>query len=419
MRQPIIFHVDVNSAFLSWEAAYRIEILGEALDLRSIPSAIGGDREKRKGIILAKSMAAKPYHIQTGEPVVSALSKCPQLFIAKPDYALYERCSKAFITLLQDYTPVVEQYSIDEAYMNMTGTEGLYGDPLSIAHIIKNRIEKELGFTVNIGISSNKLLAKMASDFQKPNRVHTLFPNEIESKMWPLGIRELFYVGRSTEDKLRKIGIKTIKQLAQTDVKLLKSYLGKQGEVIHAYANGIDLTTLISSKLPNKSYGNSMTIPYDVDSFEHAKKVILSLCETVGTRLRADDARAICMSITLVDMYFEHVSHQKTLQNATNVTQELYQYACTLLDEIWNQKIPIRQLGVHASKVEYGEAYQYHLLDTIKNDKYAKLDKAIDQIRNKYGDDSVMRSTFVNDQLTHMAGGITKEKRTGITKCGP
>lgn len=175
MSRRIIFHVDVNSAFLSWEATYRKEILGEETDLREIPSAIGGDKEQRKGIILAKSTPAKAYQIQTGEPIVAALRKCPQLTIVKPNFKLYVQCSKAFMTILREYSPIVEQYSIDEAFMDMTGMEGIYGEQVALAHIIKDRIYKELGFTVNIGVSTNKILAKMASDFKKPNLVHTLF----------------------------------------------------------------------------------------------------------------------------------------------------------------------------------------------------------------------------------------------------
>lgn len=416
MGQPIIFHIDVNSAFLSWEATYRVKVLGETLDLRDIPSAIGGDIEKRKGIILAKSIPAKKYNIQTGEPVVSALSKCPQLILAKPNYGLYEQCSRAFIKILKEYTPIVEQYSIDEAYMDMTGTEGLYGSAVTIAHLIKDRIYNELGFTVNIGISSNKLLAKMAGDLKKPNLVHTLFPNEIEKKMWPLEIRELFFVGKATEYKLKRLGIHTIGQLAQADPKVLKMHLNKQGELIYQYANGIDLSEVASKKVPNKGYGNSMTIPFDVNSVEEARKVILSLCETIGSRLRADNAKANCISVTIVDTFFEHASHQKTIASATNTTNEIYRYACLVFNELWDNKSPIRQLGVHTSKIVYGESHQYNLFDMNRNEKYEKLDKAIDRIRIKYGDDAVKRSSFLVGKLDHMAGGITKEKKTGITK---
>ncbi|MDF2879351.1 MAG: DNA-directed polymerase [Clostridia bacterium] len=409
MNPTVIFHIDVNSAFLSWEAAYRIKSLKETIDLRDIPSAVGGDVEKRKGIILAKSIPAKKYNVQTGEPVVSALSKCPSLTLVKPNHSLYVQYSKALITLLQAYSPLVEQSSIDEAYMDMTGTEGLYGSPLTAAHLIKERIYKELGFTVNIGISSNKLLAKMASDFEKPYLVHTLFPEEIERKMWPLNVGELFFVGRAAEQKLKMLGINTIGQLAKADVSLLKSHLKKQGETIHRYANGIDAMKVLHETAPNKGYGNSTTIPFDVSSLENAQLILLSLCETVCTRLRADHVRSGCVTVSLVDTYFEYASHQKTLVSATHVTDEIYHYACQILDELWDHKTPIRQLGVHTNKLTHGDTYQYNLFDTLKYDKYDKLDKAIDQIRNKHGENAVLRAPFLASKLDHMTGGLSKE----------
>lgn len=431
MAETIIFHVDVNSAFLSWEASYRKDILGEAVDLREIPSAIGGDREKRKGIILAKSTPAKAYQIQTGEPIVAALKKCPELMIVKPNFELYVKCSRAFMKILREYTPVVEQYSIDEAFMDMTGTQGLYGDPIQIAHLIKDRIYSELGFTVNIGISNNKLLAKMAGDFEKPNKVHTLFPHEIEKKMWPLPVRELFFVGRSAEKTLKLLGIKTIGDLARADVKLLKRHLKKQGEIIYRYAHGIDETPVEEVAAPNKGYGNSMTIPYDVDTIEGAKRVLLSLSETVASRLRADHMEASCISVSLVDHDFVHSSKQMTLKTNTCHTQEIYECACQIFKKLWNGHTPIRQLGVHTTQLTDANIHQITLFEQTnvpykkqeqpclkyeKNRKLAKLDTAIDTIRNKYGDDSIKRATFLEGKIDHMAGGLSKEKKNGITK---
>ena len=216
--ERIIFHIDVNSAFLSWEAVFRLHYLNATIDLREIPSAIGGDQEHRHGIILAKSIPAKKYRIQTGETILEATRKYPALYLAPPNYGLYEQCSQAFIDLLKEYAGEVEQYSIDEAFVDMSGTRLLYGDPVSIATRMKDRIREELGFTVNIGISSNKLLAKMASDFQKPDRVHTLFPEEIPRKMWVLPVSDLFFVGRATTKKLFALGIKTIGELAHAAI---------------------------------------------------------------------------------------------------------------------------------------------------------------------------------------------------------
>ncbi len=341
--EPIIFHIDVNSAFLSWEAVYRIKILGERTDLREIPSAVGGDVKKRHGIILAKSQPAKKYNIQTGESVSEAAKKCPDLVLVPPHYDLYESCSKAFMDILREYAPCVEQYSIDEAYCDMTGTGYLYESPLKIAHIIKDRIYEELGFTVNIGISSNKLLAKMASDLKKPNMVHTLYPWEIKEKMWNLPVSDLFYVGRATTKKLHTLGIHTIGELAVTDINILRSHFKKYGELIHDFANGLDTAFVTDEKPANKGYGNSTTTPFDVDNEFSAKMVLLALAETVSTRLRNDHVMASVVAIHIVDFEFHHVSHQLTLFTATNITNEIYKAACRLFDELWDG-IPVRHL---------------------------------------------------------------------------
>lgn len=416
MSRPIIFHIDVNSAFLSWEACYRINMLGETNDLRNIPSVVGGDREKRHGIVLTKSTPAKKYKIQTGEAIVTALQKCPDLVVVPPNYELYVTASKAFMKILREFSPLVEQYSIDEAYCDMTGTEKLYGSPIAAATVLKDKIYEELGFTVNIGCSSNKLLAKMAGDLKKPNMVHSLFPEEIPDKMWPLDVKELFYVGRATEKKLRTLGINTIGELAHTDINILRKHFKKHGELIYNFANGFDFTPLADIAPPNKGYGNSVTIPVDATNTQDARMVLLSLCETVGTRLRIDGMNASCISVSITDCEFEHCSHQRNILTATNVTNELYEVACTLFDELWDKKTPIRQLGVHTSKLTKGEFRQYNLFDMYKYDKFGKLDIAIDKIRNRYGEDSIKRACFLASITDHMSGGIDKVKRTGITK---
>lgn len=415
MPEPIFFHIDVNSAFLSFEAAYQTKILGNSLDIRDIPSVIGGVQEKRHGIVLAKSMPAKKYNIQTGEPLVSAKQKCPDLVIVPPNYSMYVECSRNFIQLLQRYSPNVEQYSIDEAFCDFTGTESLYGSPVIFAHELKDIIHHELGFTVNIGVSSNKLLAKMASDFKKPNRVHTLFPKEIPTKMWTLPVSDLFYVGHATERKLKSLGITTIGSLANTPLSTLESMLKSHGKVIWNYANGIDLDMITSHDVPNKGYGNSLTISHDVTNIIEAKQVLLSLCETVGARMRADKAFISVVSVSIVDYDFNHISQQVTLSSATDITEKIYEAACCIFDKLWNHT-PIRQLGVHTSKATSASFYQHSLFDTVDIEKLSKLNSAIDDIRLKYGEDSIIRACFLNNINPHMTGGIDKSKRTGITK---
>lgn len=413
----IIFHIDVNSAFLSWEAVYRLAHKGGRLDLREVASAVGGDISMRHGIILAKSIPAKKYGIQTGETVLEAQRKCRGLILVPPNYGLYEKCSFAFMNILREYSDVVEQYSIDEAFIDMTSTCHLFGTPEEAAYQIKERIKNELGFTVNVGISQNKLLAKMASDFQKPDRVHTLYSEEIREKMWPLSVSDLFFVGRATTKKLLSVGIRTIGDLANADVSWLKSLLKKHGEVIWKFANGIDFSPVLASPAANKGYGNSTTIPYDVVSIEAANKVLLALAETLGSRLRADEVQieVLAVGIRYADIseenIFPFVSHQKKLLSPTNLTAEIYKVACELFLELWNGNA-IRHLGIHTGKVQNEmSARQLCLFDETDYEKLAGMDKMVDSIRERFGIDALKRAVFLGQTIDHMCGGISREKR--------
>lgn len=413
MPEPVIYHVDVNSAFLSWEAAHRLEEDPAALDLRTIPSVIGGSEEQRHGIVLAKSTPAKTFHIHTGEPLVSARKKCPDLYIAPPSYGLYVACSHRLMELLREYAPVVEQYSIDEAFCDMTGTTRLYGSPVVFAEYLKDKIYSDLGFTVNIGVSSNRLLAKMASDFKKPNLVHTLFPNEISDKMWPLPVESLFFVGRSTSKRLHELGIHTIGDIAQCDIDTLRYHFKKHGEIIWNYANGHDVELVTDHKAANKSYGNSITTAYDVTDQETARVFLLSLCETVGARIRADHAYISVVSVSILDYNFQHQSRQTRLPTPTNVTEVIYETACQLFTQVWNGE-PIRQIGVSTAHVTNDEFQQYDLFSSERNEKLARLNSAIDSIRSRYGEDAILRARFINAEQPHMSGGLSREKRNGV-----
>lgn len=397
MSDTVIYHVDVNSAFLSWEAVRRLREDATAVDIREIPAVIGGSEEQRHGIVLAKSSKAKTYGIQTGEPLMNARKKCPDLYVAAPDYACYVRSSNQLMELLREYAPIVEQYSIDEAFCDMSGTGRLYGDPVAFAGRLKDEIDSRLGFTVNIGVSDNRLLAKMASDFQKPNLVHTLFPSEVPVKMWPLPVDDLFFVGRSTSRKLHELGIHTIGDLAKTDVSILRAHFKKHGEIIWNYANGRDVEMNTDHKSANKSYGNSITISYDVTDAETAKTFLLSLCETIGTRIRMDHAYVRMVSVSVVDCNFQRQSHQMTLPSATNVTEIIYSTACRLFEQLWNRE-PIRQIGVSTGHVSGDDCRQYDLFDTQRNEKLSKLNAAIDSIRNRYGEDAVRRARFLSPE---------------------
>ncbi|MFA9377019.1 MAG: DNA polymerase IV [Lachnotalea sp.] len=396
---------------MSWEAVYRVECLGEKLDLREIPSAICGDIKKRHGIILAKSTPAKQYNIKTAETISEALKKCPNLVLAQPHYDLYEASSKALIEMLRKYSPEVEQYSIDEAYMDMTGTAALWGTPVVAANLIKDKIHMELGFTVNIGISNNKLLAKMASDFKKPDRVHTLFPNEMKRKMWGLPVGELFFCGRATEKKLKTLGINTIGGLANTDIDILKRHLKKHGEILWCFANGIDVSIVDSMAPANKGYGNSMTVPFDVCDASTANMVLLSLCETVCMRLRKDNVKVSVIAVSIKDFALGSSRHQLTLFTATNITNEVFEAVRRAFDELWDGYTPIRQLGVHTSRVvDSNSERQLDLFQMQDYEKYERLDEAIDKIRGRYGEEAVFRAAYINARIRPLNGGISKEK---------
>lgn len=397
MEKRVYFHIDVNSAFLSWEAVDRLKKGDEStVDIRNIPSAIGGDVAKRHGIVLAKSIPAKKYGIVTGESISEALKKCPSLFIAPPNHKLYQKYSEAFIKILEDYSPDIEQFSVDEAFIDVTGTRRLFGEPVALAHTIKDRIRDELGFTVNIGISDVKLLAKMASDFKKPDMIHTLYFEEIEQKMWPLPVEDLFYVGKSTKDKLYTMGIRTIGELANTDKKILVANLKSHGELIWNIANGIDISNLHSKTDKNKGYGNSTTVAVDITESESARIVLLSLCETVAKRLRADKVKGELITVTIKDNNFQSYSHQKQIDYATNSTSDIFEYAMEIFNEMW-EGTPIRLLGVSAGKLQTpDQAVQLSFFDDDIHIKREACDVAIDKIREKFGKDAIKRATYLD-----------------------
>ena len=394
----LIFHIDVNSAFLSWEAARRVS-QGED-DIRKIPSAIGGDREKRTGVILAKSIPAKKYGIKTGEPVAMALRKCPDLFLARPDFRLYEQSSKAFMDIVRSYAPVVEKYSIDECFADFSGTQNIYPDPIGLAHTIKDRIRDELGFTVNVGIGDCKLLAKMASDFEKPDKVHTLFRSEIQVKMWSLPVRELFTVGASTAEKLEKARIRTIGDLANTDLARIQKLVGmKPGQQIHAYANGIDPSPVLAAPEEAKGYSISTTLEEDVVTAEQAHAVLLTLSDSVTARMRADGVKAYCVAVSIRSNDFKTRSHQKKLEDPTDISREVYQLSKQLFSELWDGHTPLRLLGVSLTDITHEDSAQLSLFSDEARERARRLDKATDAINGKYGAATIVRGSSVQSNL--------------------
>ncbi len=395
MSERLIFHVDVNSAFLSWEAARRVSM--GLPDLRLVPSAVGGDPNSRRSIISAKSIPAKKYNIKTGEPVSMALRKCPGLIIVEPDFALYHECSKNFISICREYAPVLEQMSVDECFMDMSGTSKIYPDPIKTAHEIKDRIKNELGFTVNIGIAPNKLLAKMASDFEKPDKVHTLFKEEIPRKMWPLPIGDLFFCGKAGAARLESMNIKTIGELANSDPVYIKSLLGdKGGTSLYYYSNGIDDSPVSDEREDAKSYGMSTTLEENITSLDEADQVLLMLSDHVSRKLRYDKVMANCVAVTIRDPDFNNKSHQRQLSEPTDITNEIYCVAKELIREIWDKKTPLRLLNVTLSKFsDENEPVQLSLFTDPLREKTRKMDRTADAVRDKFGSSSIKRGSEI------------------------
>lgn len=416
-RERLIFHIDVNSAFLSWESVARLREDPAALDLRTIPSAVGGDASKRHGIVLAKSTPAKAFGVATGEPLAQALRKCPSLVVVPSHYELYVSFSRKLIHLLEDYTPDIEKFSIDEAFLDMTETIHLFGSPVETADAIRRRVREELGFTVNVGIAPNKLLAKMASDFEKPDRTHTLFREEIPSKMWPLPIRDLFLVGGAAQRKMEAMGLRTIGDLARCDLELLRSQLGdKYSRQIHRYANGIDDEPVEERAAVNKGYGNRITLARDVSDTETACQVLLSLAETVGARLRADHVLCNQVCVELKDWRFHSSSHQGALQFPTDSTSVIYEEACRLLREFWDGT-PVRLIGIRTGKISDHAFVQMSLFETEQDRKRLKMEQAVDQIRSRFGTDSIKRASFLKkDSLVEHAA--SRHKHLGRSEEG-
>ncbi len=395
----IFFHIDVNSAFLSWTALEQLE-KGSDVDIRTIPSIVGGDTEKRHGIVLAKSIPAKAYGIQTAEPVVNAFRKCPSLIMVPPNHSMYKERSNALMQYLFSICPEIEQVSIDECYMDYTPIAEKYSSPEEAAAFIKDSVYEKFSFTVNVGISDRKVLAKMASDFKKPNLVHTLYKREIETKLWPLPISSLFMCGGSSAEALRKLGITTIGDLAASDVEIIKAHLKSHGQTLWEYANGIDNSSVGTQPVKAKGIGNSVTLSQDVVTKEAAYTTLLSLAESVGSRVRASKEVTGMVSTEIKYASFQSVSHQTTLETPSDSTDTIYRTACRLFDELWSGE-PIRLLGIRVSKlVANTEPTQMSLFDyqaqTPENEKHKKLDAALDSLRSKYGKNIIKRGSLMD-----------------------
>lgn len=385
-----ILHIDVNNAFLSWTAVEKLK-QGTNIDIREIPAIIGGDESKRSGIVLAKSMKAKECGIRTAETIYQAKIKCPNLQIFESDFKIYRKYSEALYHLLLQYTDKIERFSIDECFLDMTNY--LMKDTLfNKAKEISKRVKQELGFTVNIGVANNKLLAKMASDFVKPDKIHTLYQEEIPEKMWPLPISELFMLGKKTVPKLYNMQIKTIGDLAKSQKEILEKKFGKHGTMIWEYANGLDDSEVKYKKEDPKGIGNSITLPQNISDIKKLEEILLALTEQVTYRLRRYDLLANTVNVQLRTKDFQDTSHQGKLLVATSTTKEIYQKAKELLEQMYQKGMAIRLIGVRVDNLIKKEEQQLSLFKNEDNEKQQKLDKAIDELKEKYGYQKITRA---------------------------
>lgn len=391
----IIMHIDVNNAFLSWTAVKLLQD-GYKRDIRKIEAVIGGDESKRHGIVLAKSPVAKKRGVKTAETLMSARRKCDNLEIFSPDFKWYSFMSKKMFNLIRKYTPDIEILSIDECFLDYTKIQNIYGDPIKFAYHLKNEIYRTLKFTVNIGIANNKLCAKMASDFKKPNRVHTLFMEEVSEKMFHLDVGDLYGVGKRTTEKLKQLNIYTIEDLAKTDVIFLSRYFKNQAKVLIEKANGIDNSEVVSEASERKGISNSSTFSYNLIRLDDILNKLQALTENVCVALRRDEKYAKVVSVTLRDKYFNNKCHQRKLVNATNNTDEIFKVAKELVIEMWNEE-PIRLIGVSLNNLTINSNHQLSLFENYQTkEKLDSLDKIIDDLKLQYGSKIINKASLMN-----------------------
>ncbi|MCL2807209.1 MAG: DNA polymerase IV [Coriobacteriia bacterium] len=400
-----IMHIDANSAYLSWTALDML-VQGHHIDYRRVPAVVAGDPASRHGIILAASIPAKKrYGIRTAMTLFEARKRCPDLVVLKPDYDLYVRYSRAMHDILYDFSPAIERYSVDECYMDYSASRRLFGDPVQAAHVLKNRIHKELGFTVNVGVSVNKLLAKMASELEKPNKVHTLYPSEVEEKMWPLDVQELFYCGRATAKKLRRIGVNTIGEIARSDLATIQAVLmPAHGRLIHNYANGIDDSPVLMQDAEiQKGVGNATTLPRDVNNKREVHDVLLALSERVGARLRKLGRSARLIGLTVRSSDLTWYQHQSMLDTPITTTQQIYEESKRLFSAMWKGE-PVRQLGIRLSELCADMNQQLSIFEDAEVEKQRSIDKTVDSIRSIFGSEAITRATLLNVDLPSALG---------------
>lgn len=396
--KKIIMHIDVNNAFLSWTAVLYLR-QGMKIDIRKTYAVIGGDEKARHGIVLAKSNPAKKRGVVTAETLYQAKKKCPNLKVYPPNYNFYKKMSDSMLNLICKYSPDIEQMSIDECFLDYTPVKHLYGDEVEFAYKLKKEIYDTLGFTVNIGIGNNKLCAKMASDFSKPYKVHTLYENEVSEKMWPLQVDELFGIGKKTALKLHNLNINTIYDLAHTDSNFLYKYFKNQAYEMILSANGNGSDVVISDESIPKGIGNETTLSRNIFNKEELEPYLLALSENVAIRLRKQKKYASVVVVTLKDKFFKRTSHQKKLVNATNLTEEIYKTSRDILNEM-NIEDGVRLVGVRLDKLSDTSSHQVSLFEDLKvREDNNELEKTVDELKEKYGFKVIKKASLMDSKV--------------------
>ena len=395
MYDRIIFHCDIDHCYAQIEEM-------KFPDLRNIPMAVGGDSKKRHGIILAKNDLAKKYNVKTGETLSEAIEKCPSLLIIPPHYEEYIYYAEKVKEIYRRYSDKVESFGLDEVWIDITDSLSLFKESRRLAVEIQNRVFEEVGLTISIGISFNKIFAKFGSDLIKPNGIVEITRENFKEKVWPCAVEDLFYVGNATKQKLRFLSVETIGDLARCEVQILKKELGKMGETIWRFANGEDETKVAETDRKEiiKSIGNSTTTPKDITNKQEAKIVLNVLCESVASRLKDEHLQGRVISLNVRDKNLFSFIRQKKLIDSTNLVNEILDAAMQLLNENVSFENPIRSLGVSVSGLESDLGFIQ--FDLFKNQerrwKQKKVDLIIDQIRDKYGYYKIKKCNMLLDE---------------------
>lgn len=394
-KDRVILHADIDHAYAQIE-----EMLCPSM--RDIPMAVGGSEESRHGIILAKNLKAKPFKIKTGEPIRDALKKCPGLFIVHPQMKLYEYYTEQVKNIYREYSDRVESFGLDEAWIDVTGSQTLFSSGEQIAKIIQNRVLDELGLTVSIGVGFNKIFAKLGSDMEKPKGLVVISEENYKTTVWPLPVEDLLMVGRATKAKLNKMGIYTIGELAKAPIEKLDKKFGKIGVLLWSYANGAEDSEVeeIGQKTPPKSIGNSWTTPKDITNFKEAKLVYERLCDSVASRLRDKEMKGNVIAIHIRDKKLDTITRQHKLNHYTDLKKEIFQEAMNLLDKNWDRNHPLRSIGVHVSGLKPFSTYaQLDLFgEVIDMEKERDLEITFEEIRTRFGFFSVDKCSSLLDK---------------------